>query len=118
MNNEESRVVELLEELVNWTKVTNFPHVKNVLLEVLASPEEKIAYHVSDGEKNSRAVADIAKVAKATITRWWKTWIKLGIAKPVKVRRGDRAQSIFALDEFGIPVPEIKVTNNEANKRV
>lgn len=112
MNNE-GRIVELLEALVNWTKVTSFPHVKNLLLEVLTSPEEKIAYHVSDGEKTSRDVADLAKVSQPTISKWWKVWIKLGIAKPVQVRRGDRAKSIFPLDEFGIQVPEIKVTSNE-----
>ena len=43
------RTVELLEELVKWTKVTSIPQVKRLLTEKLVKPEEKIAYQISDG---------------------------------------------------------------------
>jgi hypothetical protein len=106
----EDKIIALLEELVKWTKVTSFPHVKNLLLEILGSPEEKIAYQSSDGERSSRDVAEIANVSQFTIAKWWKIWIKAGIADPVQVQRGERAKCIFSLDEFGIQVPEIQVT--------
>lgn len=35
-------VIELLEELVKWTRVSNIPHVKALLMEILQSPEEKV----------------------------------------------------------------------------
>lgn len=103
MNNED-KIVELLEELVKWAKVTGFTQVKNLLLEILPSPEERIAYQSSDGERTSRDVAEIAKVSQPTVSKLWKIWIKAGIADPVKVQRGERAKHLFSLDDFGIEV--------------
>lgn len=37
----EERVIELLEELVKWTKVTSIPKVREILDELVKSPEEK-----------------------------------------------------------------------------
>jgi FixJ family two-component response regulator len=99
----EDRMIELLEELVKWTRVTSIPNVKKLLLEILTSPEEKIAYQLSDG-KSSKEVAKQADVSYVTITFWWKKWIKAGIAEPVRARGGSRARRIFSLDDFGIGV--------------
>lgn len=97
----EDRIVELLEELVKWTKVTSIPRVKKLLLEILTSPEEKTAYKASDG-KSSKEVAKQASVSYVTITFWWKKWIKAGIAEPIRARGGSRARRVFSLDDFGI----------------
>ena len=48
--NKQDRMIELLEELLKWTKVTSIPHVKKLLLEILPSDEEKKAYHYSNGQ--------------------------------------------------------------------
>jgi len=100
----ENRMIELLEELVKWAKVTSIPRVKKLLLEILKSPEEKIAYQSSDGERSSREVADQANVGQRTIIRWWQRWVKAGIAEPISVKGGERAMRIFSLDDFGIEV--------------
>ena len=39
---EKNRVADLLEELVKWTKVTSIPKVKELLLDTLSKPEEKV----------------------------------------------------------------------------
>lgn len=109
----EDRMIELLEELVKWTKVTSIPEVKELLLEILASPEEKIAYQSSDGKKTTREVAKEVNTGNATISRWWKKWMKAGIVESVSVRGGKRARRLFPLDDFGIEVPVIKVTTAE-----
>ena len=109
----ENRMVELLEELVKWTKVTSIPNVKKLLLEILSSPEEKIAYQSSDGKKTREEVAKQADVGHTTVGRWWKKWIKAGIAKPVSVQRGTRAERVFSLDDFGIKVPLLKEVKPE-----
>jgi len=109
----EDRMIELLEELVRWTKVTSIPKVKELLVDILESPEEKTAYQSSDGEKTSREVASQANVSQFTVAKWWKNWIKAGIAEPVSVRRGERAMRIFSLADFGIEVPAVKVTTAE-----
>jgi len=101
----QDRMIELLEELLKWTKVTNIPHVKKLLLELLSSDEQKIAYHNSNGN-SSRDVAEIAGASQTDVTKWWKVWIRTGIAEPLSVQRGDRAKRAFSLQDFGIEVPQ------------
>jgi hypothetical protein len=102
----EDRMIELLEELVKWTKVRSLPRVKELLLSILKNPEEMTAYQASDGERSGREVGERANVGQTTVARWWKTWIRAGIAEPVSVQRGERAKRIFSLDDFGIEVPQ------------
>jgi hypothetical protein len=109
----DDRIIELLEELVKWTKVTSIPKVKELLLETLPSPEEKIAYQSSDG-RASGEVGKEANVSYVTVTVWWKRWIKACIAEPVSARGGQRGKRIFSLDDFGIEVPtREEATTNE-----
>lgn len=103
----EDRMIELLEELVKWTKVTSIPKVKELLLEILASLEEKIAYQSSDGKRTVKQVAKQVNAAIGTVSGWWKKWIKAGIAEPISVRGGTRAKRVFSLDDFEIEVPEV-----------
>jgi len=109
----EDRMIQLLEELVKWTRVTSIPKVKELLMNILESPEERIAYQSSDGERSSREVADQANVSQFTVAKWWKKWIKAGIAEPVSVRRGERAMRIFVLNDFGIEVSAIEEATKE-----
>lgn len=69
----EDRMIELLEELVKWTKTTSIPQVKKLLLEVLSSTEEKLAYQLSNGKRTIREVAKQANVGVSTLSRWWKS---------------------------------------------
>lgn len=110
---EKNRTIELLEELVKWTKVTSIPKVKKLLLEILSSPKEKNAYQSSDGKKSSKEVASLANVSYVTVTLWWKKWIKAGIAEAVSAKGGKRARRVFSLDDFGIEVPAIEVATTE-----
>ena len=112
----EDRIVELLEELVRWTRVTSIPSVKKLLTEILQSPEEKIAYQISNG-KTSREVAKQANASQSTVVKWWKKWIKAGIAKPVSAKRAQRAIRIFSLDDFAIAVPKIRKAAKETKKK-
>ena len=98
------KVVEVLEEILKWIKVTSIPQVKQLLLDTLPSDKEKVAYYYSDGQ-DSRAVSTASGVPFTTVTRWWKRWIRSGIAEPVGAKRGDRAKRIFSLEDFGIEVP-------------
>jgi transposase-like protein len=111
-------IIELLGEMLKWIKVTNIPHVKTLLSEILPSDKEKIAYHYSDG-RSSREVAKLAGVKFSTVAKWWKTWSKAGIAELIGAKRGKRAKRIFSLEEFGIEVPSLKVrTKTEKQEQV
>jgi hypothetical protein len=101
----EDKIIELLEELVKWVKVTSITKVKEVLIGVLKSPEEIVAYQSSDG-RASGEVSKEANVSYVTVTLWWKNWIKAGIAEPISARGGQRAKRVFSLDDFGIEVPK------------
>ena len=113
----EDRMIELLEELVRWTRVTSFPKVKDLLNGILTCSEEKVAYQSSDGEKTSREVAEMANVSQFTISKWWKEWIKAGIAESISVQRGERAKRTFSLDDFGVEVSTIKKPKIEEERK-
>jgi hypothetical protein len=105
----QDRMIEILEEMLRWAKVTSIPQVKKLLLDILPSDEEKIAYHYSDG-RDSKAVAKLAGVSYVTVTKWWKIWARAGIAEMMSVKGGERARRIFSLEDFGIGVPSPKKT--------
>jgi hypothetical protein len=47
--NREDEMIELLRELVRWTRVTSIPSVKKLLENTLHNPEERTAYQACDG---------------------------------------------------------------------
>ena len=95
---------EILEEMLRWIKVTSIPHVQQMLSSL--PPEEKIAYHYSDG-RNSREIATIVGVTKGTILNWWKKWNTKGIVEPLRARRGIRYRHVFELSDFDIKLPSL-----------
>lgn len=115
----DERLIELLEELVRWTKVTSIPKVKDLLEELLKTPEEKLAYALSDGKRTTREVAEMAKTSQISVSRHWREWIRAGIAEPIAAKGGgNRAKSVFSLDDFGIEVSkansQISVPNEKS----
>jgi transposase-like protein len=114
----EDKMIEILEEMLRWTRVTSIPQVKQLLLETLPSAKEKTAYHYSDG-RDSRAISRATGVPFSTVARWWKRWIRAGIAEPVGAKRGDRAKRVFSLEDFGIEIPiaEVCSSNEESSAK-
>lgn len=109
------KVVEVLEEILKWIKVTSIPQVKQLLLDTLPTDKEKIAYFYSDGQ-DSRAVSRASGVPFRTVVRWWKKWIQTGIAEPIGAKRGDRAKRVFSLEDFGIDVPILQAPSEESDQ--
>ncbi|RLG50242.1 MAG: hypothetical protein DRO00_08995 [Thermoproteota archaeon] len=108
MLNKEDRIIELLEEILKWTRFQGMQRVKEVLLDVLKTDKEKIAYHYSDG-RGSVEVARLAGFKSHTpILENWKKWARLGLMEPIRVRGGTRYKRAFSLPDFGIEVPRPK----------
>jgi hypothetical protein len=115
---EQHEVVLLLREILKWTKVINLPQTKKLLLELLPTPKQKMAYRLSDG-RGSKQVSAAVGVSYSTVTVWWKSWIRSGIAESVRAKGGERARKVFDLEDFGISIasPGARDTSATSSKR-
>jgi len=103
----DEQIIELLKELVKWTKFQAWGKVKDVLINVLKDDEKKKIYHLSNGENSSRNIANEVTTAHTTIVKYWNEWAKFNIVKPINVQRGVRYKKMFNLEDFGITIPKI-----------
>lgn len=108
-DDKQSEMIALIKELLKWTRFQGMLKVKEVLLDVLKTDEDKLAYHYSDG-KGSQEVAKLAGFkSHTTILKYWNKWAILGLVEPISVRGGTRYKRSFLLSDFGIELPKIKV---------
>lgn len=112
------RITRSLEEIAKWTKVTSIPKVKDTLKEFIKTPEDANVYNLSDGERTTREMEKLTKVGRMSVARLWKKWIRAGLAEPIPSEGGgNRAKSLFSLEDFDIECPnnpQNKELNNEA----
>jgi DNA-binding CsgD family transcriptional regulator len=106
-------MIQLLEEILKWTRLEGVQRAKTTLTELLKTHAEKLVYEYSDG-RTSRQIADIVGVSHATVTNYWKKWARYGIVKEVGARGGTRYQRVFSLSDFGIEVPPVSVATRQA----
>jgi transposase-like protein len=107
----DDRTIELLSEILRWTKVGAI-NLKESLTQELVSEKHRIVYELSDGIKSSRDIASISGVSFATITAWWHRWTELGFVDPSPKYQG-RVQRLCSLRLLGISVPEYIVTDEQ-----
>ncbi len=100
-------LIKINKEILRWIKFANIERVRDVLLSTLDTPNKIVAYQFSDGNNTSTAVSEKAKTGQTTISRWWRNWIKLGIADSITMQGGTRAKRIFDLEDYGIKVPDL-----------
>ena len=113
----QDKVIELLEEILKWTRLQGVQNAKDVLLDALKSDKEKVAYHYSDG-RSSTEVAKICGVSGMTVTNYWRRWFTLGIAQSSLKYKG-RFERAFSLEDLGIEIPSIDVgTKAKAKEEV
>ena len=104
------RIIELLGEILKWTKFQGWQSLKNVLLSTLNDDISKLVYHCSDGS-SSREIAELTPISHVTVVNYWRKWAKIGIVEPIKVPGGGVGyRKMFSLEAFGIEVPEVKET--------
>jgi len=109
----QDKVIELLEEILRWTRIRGIPNVKTVLD---ALPDrEKVAYQFSDG-RSSDKIGEVCGVSGMTVTNYWRRWFTLGIAEPSKNYKG-RFERTFSLEDLGIEVPSIEVSAKAKTKK-
>jgi hypothetical protein len=102
-----TRIEELLSEIVKWIKFAGAKEVREVLASTLDTDQKRLIYHLSEGNRGSIEIANLAKTSDRTVRRFWESWCRLGIVDPIGVRGGVRFKKSFELEDFGIRVPEI-----------
>lgn len=109
-NDEEAwrrRVVELLKELVNWTRASAYTNIRATLVANLDTEEKVRVYRLTDGEKRTRQIQATTGVNKDQVSRYWRAWERAGIAVTVPGTRG-RRRALFSLEDFGMEVPPLE----------
>jgi len=114
MNSDDGEQTRLLTEILKWIKFAGMREVKEVLNSVLDTDQKKLVYQVSDGGKGMIEVGKTAGISStATISRYWKSWLKLGLGENVSVKGGERFRRSFDLEDFGIEVSQPKEVKQE-----
>lgn len=116
MNEEQTtKMIQLLEEILMWTRLEGVQKAKNTLETLLTNDIEKSIYQNSDG-RTSREIASSVGSSHVTIIRYWKRWATYGILEEVKSQGGSRYKRVFSLPDFGIEVPQLgNQTNSTAD---
>jgi hypothetical protein len=76
----DDRVVELLEELVAWTRFSSRTALLDIWESVLRDEKHLLAYELSDG-RSQKEVGDVAGLSQPTVSGLWQRWRKLGIVR-------------------------------------
>jgi len=114
VNSQDSEQTRLLAEILKWIKFAGMKEVKEVLNSVLDTDQKKLVYQLSDGSKGTIEIGKAAGIAStATISRYWKSWLKLGLGENVSVKGGERFRRAFDLEDFGIEVSHPKEVKQE-----
>ena len=74
------RIINLLEEILKWTRFEGTEKVRTVMDSELDDDTKKLIYHLSDGESSPK-IAKIVKTDPSTVRDYWKKWAKKGIMK-------------------------------------
>ncbi|MBU7036699.1 MAG: hypothetical protein HXS52_02115 [Theionarchaea archaeon] len=98
------KLLEVLEEILKWTKFQGMQNVKVILESELDDISKKLIYELSDG-RSSPEIAKIAGVASKTVRNHWKKWCAMGIME-IHPDYKKRYRKVFSLEEVGIQPPE------------
>jgi len=105
-------IATLLRELLKWSRFAGMQQLKSILTSTLASPQEKLVYELSDGERSTREIASMSGIGHTTVQRYWEKWRKVGIVEPAK--REGRFQRICSLEDVGLEMPTPPITQSPA----
>lgn len=118
----EREILDVLEEILIWTKASSFRSVKGVVEEVFSEsrPEERLAYELLDGRitqgeivnKCKSIVGPDCKISAPTLSIWITKWEKMGLAK----KKEGKNFRCFSLVDFGIDVPQEKSGGKQSHE--
>lgn len=116
MLNELKKQTKILEETLKWVKFSGMKDVKEVLLDNLTDETKILIYYYSNGVNAIPFIKNLLGIGgNNVIPNLWNKWKNLGIMEKVPARGGERGKKIFDLEDFGIPIPEVKQKKMKGN---
>lgn len=100
--NGENRQLELLEELVAWTRFANRDAVIEVINSVMPDPRHLRAFEATDGQRTQGEVGTFAGLSQPAVSGLWSRWRRLGLLTD----RGGRLQHLVRPSDLGMQIPE------------
>lgn len=116
MSNKTDELIEVMREILKWTKFAGAREVRNILTAALDTEQKRLIYYLSDGKKGSVEIAKTTNIGDSTVRRYWESWARQGIVEPIKVQGGTRFKKSFELEDFGIAVPQLKNEKEESHQ--
>lgn len=96
-----------LREVLLLTRIVAYPSVKQTLETVLDSPEKRLVYDATDGQRSTRAIEKATGVNARKVSQWGQEWEQIGIV--AQSRTSDikgRREKLFDLASFGLVVDD------------
>lgn len=94
------RSVEVLEELLAWTRFSNRSAFVEMVASVMKDPKHLIAFEATDGHRSQGEVAAEAGVSQPTVSALWTKWRRLGL-----VVGAERPRHLTRPSDLGIEIP-------------
>ena len=111
----QDKIIELLGEILIWTRLQGVQNAKAVLSTTLKTDTDKIIYHLSDGRPSGQ-IARVCGVTEVSVRNYWRRWFTLGITQPSHKYKG-RFERSFSLEDLGIKVPAMTVASATVKER-
>ena len=113
---ERDTLLEKLDELIFWTRLSAMPSIRKTIVDNLRSDIDKLVYHFSDGNRSTREIATMIirggrRITHVTVMNMWRKWAILNMVMPTQ-RRG-RYRRIVSLESLGIEIPQLEVSSEE-----
>jgi len=106
----EEQIVELLSELVKWTKVGFHSSVKSCLESVLTDDKKRQAYSLADGIHTADEIRKTVETSPNKITDLFRGCEAMGL---MSITADGKRKALFNLADFGLtfdPLPSKKDT--------
>jgi len=117
MHSSQDESTTILKEILKWIKFSGIKEVRTVMTSTLDTEQKRLVYHLSDGKRGSIDISQITKISDSTVRRYWESWARLGLMEPIRVQGGIRYIKSFELGDFGLTVPQVSHSNEDAKER-
>lgn len=104
--------IDVLKELLVWTRVGFFGTVKTTLVDILNTDKKKLAYQAADGVRSGESIRVELKMSPNDLSELFKQCTSLGLMEQLE---GGKRRRLFDLANFGL-LPD-EVTRRQKDER-